>query len=352
MNTFKVGDTKVEDWWKERCKPTMKPWLDDLDVRKEVQGITLHASTTRTVGGQSPLFDALSYAFNNHCPLVITPDAAWLTILTGLVHHIDANAKELRHHFVAHENKVPLEVWFESPGGIHTISAATWEDAIQGGPGITSKSFAEQLRERINPKRYEMIVCDFSTTTVTDRLASQIALMGAMKHWFEYKMMKLCGLSTVTVEGTPADWADIIARVRALEELDLGWWASSLVPVLEQVKRSCEGRPDIEFWKAAYLEHKKGSGGEYDVSGWINAFYPYVAGLQANNMRRNPFVDWRAGNKGLDSKDFPFGLVMAPVTVDMDGTIHKCEFYGGLVGVSMAEDFTVRAESGFAMQLI
>lgn len=77
-----------------------------------------------------------------------------------------------------------------------------------------------------------------------------------------------------------------------------------------------------------------------------------MAGLRTSDMRKNPYINWERGNKGLDSKDFPLGLVLAPVEVNDNGTIYKCEFYGGLVGVSMADDFTVRAESGFAMQVL
>jgi len=101
------------------------------------------------------------------------------------------------------------------------------------------------------------------------------------------------------------------------------------------------------------------AGSTCDVSGWINTFYPYVAGdgsTTKGQMRQNPFVDWQKDHgsryPGLDSEDFPLGLVSAPVRVDDHGKLYDCEFYGGLVGVSMADDFTVRPESGYAFQLL
>jgi len=70
-------------------------------------------------------------------------------------------------------------------------------------------------------------------------------------------------------------------------------------------------------------------------------------------MQQNPFVDWQADHgkhsPGLDHEDFPFGMVMAPVLLDDHGTQYNCNFYGGLVGVSMGEDFTVMAQSGLAI---
>ena len=197
---------------------------------------------------------------------------------------------------------------------------------------------------------------NFSTTTATDRLASQVTLMGAMKHWFTYKMMFCCDLTKVTVAGTPEDWGNIIDRTRALTEFGLAWWTDHLLPVLDQIRLACEGQPNLDFWKDAYLKHRKGSGGQYDVSGWINALYPYVAGDKPNAMQRNQFVDWQKNHggryPGVDADDFPLGLVSVPVLVDDNGAPYNCEFYGGLVGVSLAQDFTVRPESGYAVQLL
>lgn len=167
-------------------------------------------------------------------------------------------------------------------------------------------------------------------------------------------MHLMCGIARVTIEGMPADWANIIDRARALSEFDLGWWTTPLLPVLQHIKAACEGRPDLEFWKRPYLRHPIGSGGQYAVSGWVNAFYPYVAGERKGTMRRNPFVSWEGNStRGLEPDDFPFGLSAAPVTVNDHGTEYKCEFYGGLVGVAMsAADYQVRPTSGYSIQLL
>jgi hypothetical protein len=352
MHTFQVGDSPINEWFAKR-RPTMKPWLDNKQVRAKVAGdVTLHGCGTQTVGGTSPLFHALGYAFNNHCPLVLTPDSIWLTILTGLTHHIDSDPEGLRGHFVDFDGKETLE--YKTGGySIDTVPPEVWEDAV--------RVFTEQLQGFVG-KKADLIVCDFSTTTDTDRISSQIALMGAMKNWFEYKMMLCCDLTQVTIEGTPDDWGNIIDRANVLTEFGLDWWTDHLIPCLNQLRLASEGTPEIDFWKDAYLKHRKGSGGDYDVSGWINAFYPYVAGdrsVPKGQMRRNPFVDWQAEHldrygkpAGLDSEDFPIGLVTAPVLVNDHGVPYDVEFHGGLVGVSMQEDFTVRPESGFAMQLL
>lgn len=369
--TFQVGNEPIPQRFIER-RPQMAHWLADKNVRQKMQGSqTLHANQVQTVGGTTPLFHAMSYAFNNHCPLVLTPDSVWLTILTGLTHHIDTDPEGLRHHFVQHEGKKTLTVKVWSPD-IFSAPPEVWEDAIKGGSSLIAEPgnapFAEQLQEALNPKRYDLIVNNFSTTTDTDRLASQIALMGAMKNYFSYKMMLCCGFTRVTIEGTPEDWGNLIDRVRALSEFGLGFWTDQMLPVLDQIRLACEGKPDIDFWRRAYLKQGYGSGGDYNVTGWINTLYPYIHGN--GGFIRNPCINWQEhalqsygswdnkpeGHKGykegVHPDDFPFGLISAPVLVDDHGTPYNCEFYGGLVGVSMANDFTVKPESGYAMQFL
>jgi len=352
-HSFLVNDNELSEHH-VRNMPGMAKFDSHRKVRDKLQGEMLYSSPVQTIGGASAFFDALSYGFNGHVPLTITPDGAWLTILSGLVHHIDTDPEGLRHHFVEHKGKKTLLVKVQA-SGIHSASEAVWLNVIRGGEGasnLETPCFSDQLKEHLG-KKHDLIVSNFTTTTDTDRISSMVSMMGAMKHFFEYKMMMMCGLNRVTVEGTPDDWADIHQRVQTFSEFGLGWWTDHLLPVIDQFRLSCEGRPDLEFWKAAYLRHRKGSGGEHDVSGWINTFFPYAAGTKKDQMAQNPFVNWEADhgdrNPGLDHQDFPFGMVIAPVEVNDHGTKYNCNFYGGLVGVAKAEDHTVKAVSGLAI---
>jgi len=339
MHSFKVSELEINEFFAKR-KPQMNPWVEGAS--RNLEGSTLYSSDAETVGGNSPLFHTLSYAFNNHCPLVLSPDSVWLTLLVGLTHHIDTDPEGLRRHFVSHEGKKKLEVFVNAPS-IHRCGQDIWEVGING--------FSTLLSESMNQDKHDLIVSDFSTTTSIDKLSSKVALMGAMKHFFEYKMMLCCGLTDVTILGTPEDWQSIINRVEMFSEFDLSWWTSELLPILKDIKKSCEGEPDIEFWKQAYLKHRYGSGGQFNVSGWVNTFFPYIAGKKQGQMSRNHCMQWES-SEGIDDDDFPSGLVCAPVQVIDHGTPYDCKFYGGLVGVSMQEDFTVKAESGIAIQLL
>jgi hypothetical protein len=336
-HTFAVDNTEVVH--RRDNPPKMKHFTEERRWT-DLPGETVYASDTNTIGGPSPLFHAVSYAFNQHYPLVITPDSIWLTILNGLVHHIDTDPEGLRHHFVEHKGKLLLEVRVNSPM-LPNVPPEIWEYGV--------REFSLQLTNHIG-KKADLIVCDFSTTTEEDKLSSQIAMMGAMKHYFKYKMVLLCGLNKVTITGTPEDWENIQNRVHALSEFGLSWWTDHLEPVIAELKRSCEGDPDIDFWRRIYLEHRKGSGGDFDVSGWVNVFHPYIAGRSEGEMQRNSHVNWEKGGKGVDRDDFPSGLVSAPVLLDDHGVEYDFKFYGGLVGVAMDENFSVQAKSGWAIQ--
>ena len=316
-----------------------RPW------GKHLEGRPLFATELTTIGGVSPFFNAAAIAFNEHFGWTISPDAVWLTILNGLVHHIDQDPEAVRHHFVQHPGKLTLEVVTEG-GSMEAATPDNWMEGIRG--------FAEKIQDAIG-KKHDLIVNNFSTTTPTDRLSSQVALMGAMRHYFEFKHHFLCGLTRVTVTGTPEDWGDIAQRVRALSEVGLGWWTEHLSPVIDQFRLACEGKPDIDFWKAMYKRERFGSGGQGNITGWINALFPYTNGPKTRDPGRgkmlvNRSLNWQdPSTPGTEDNEYPSGIIAAPVEViDFVGS-HRCEFNGGLVGVTLSDDLMVEAKSGWAI---
>ncbi len=317
-----------------------KPWQERSAWQRQMgeEGTTEYVSPVKTVGHRnSAFFDAAFHAYSYHCPWVITPDNVWLTCLLGLTHHIDTDPEGLRHHFVQHEGKVELEMF-----GSRSMPNV-WEYFVQG--------FSEKIKDHIG-KKHDLIVNDFTTTRQVDKVAAEVSLMGAMKHYFSYKGYLCCGLGQVTIEGTPDDWRNVHDRVRALSEFGLSWWTDNLLPVIDQFIAAAEGKPDQDFWCRVYKHKGYGSGGQGSVSGWVNAFFPYVNGApQTTAMARNEFVDWQKGGDGIDEFDFPMSLVSAPMLLDDNGTKYDTMFYGGLVGVTVDQStWAVKAESGWALQ--
>jgi hypothetical protein len=63
-----------------------------------------------TVDCPAPLLGAIHVAFAQHRPLVLSPDAVWLTILGGVAQHVKLNAEALRPRLVRHQGKRELRV--------------------------------------------------------------------------------------------------------------------------------------------------------------------------------------------------------------------------------------------------
>lgn len=51
--------------------------------------------------------------------------------------------------------------------------------------------------------------CDFSTTGLTERTVSQLALMDAMQPYFNYRLGCICGIPKINLTGTVDDWKKV-----------------------------------------------------------------------------------------------------------------------------------------------
>lgn len=289
------------------------------------------ASSLRLLGSTDhPLVNLFRYAWSEHRPLSLSPDAVWLTIAQGLARHIEANAEALRYKFVEHEGKQKI-----------TISA---DDFVKGSaennwPRVFGQ-FSEELRVRIVPKRHDLIISNFSTTTPTHLVASEVVLMDALSSYFEYGITTACGFPTITLEGTQKDWEDIRARVRALGEFDLTWWTDHLLPVLDGLVESWK-TPSRDFWSRAWHE-SGGSGGPF-VSGWITVLFPYLG----RKGKRQP---QHFKHQMIEPASIPSGLSVVPFDWDYYGIKFDMEFLGGLAGVEEREDGTLAAVTGWGVR--
>jgi hypothetical protein len=257
-----------------------------------------------------PLIEAVHLAFSEHRPLVLSPDCLWLTIVQGFAHHVHENAEALRGRIVAHDGEKSLTVRTES------LAEKYWPEMIS--------QFSEQIRQNSDPVLHETLLCNFSTTTPTIRTAFEVALMDAYQRYFEYSMMCVCGIPTITLEGTPDDWQRIRDRIEVLATFDLEWWTSRLVPILDQFVTTSMGSPDRAFWQAIYKPTRF-----YvtdSATGWIADLFPYLSQrLPKPKFWRNHILDaerqdWlpidsnsRSVSVALES--FPSGLSSAPVKI-------------------------------------
>ena len=327
---------------------------------------------------------AANLAYDQHYPLILSPDMIWLLIAQGFAQHVNLNAEALRYRFVAHEGKITLKVVRDE--FVRGFAGNDWEGAIS--------EFSAQIREHVGATAHDRVVRRFSTTGIVAQAAFEMTLMDAMQSYFDYRLITRCGIPEITLEGTPEDWDAVYAGAAALADYDLGWWSDCLLPVLSHFARASRGDIDQSFWRSLYkLEHQ--SGGSV-ITGHLVNLFPYLVpqqeskatirdqiaqyerqgrpaeaeryrtmlaqtGQAASTPYRNPYLGWKepiseSGQayrraEGLLSHHLPSALSLAPFIWDYLGTKIPMEFVAGFVGVAQdTETLALRPEIGWVVR--
>jgi len=290
-----------------------------------------------------PFVAAVHAAFDQHRPLILSPDAVWLMIAQGFALHVGANVEALRARIVAHEGRELIKV--------------VRDDFVLGSPDNVWPGVFGELSEEVAARTgslHALVVANFSTTDATSRAASELALLSTAQPYFAYQVHSMCGIPEITLEGTSDDWRSIRARVDGLRDYDAGWWVKALGPVLDQLVKAEAGDIDREFWSSLY-KVKNASGGPY-ITGWINVLLPYVLDHRGQVTRNQAVMTWRDGltapfGGGPTTEYLPSGLAHVPFLWRYLTLEYRMEFLGGFAGVAQdPRTLALRPEIGWAVR--
>ena len=291
--------------------------------------------------GTSLFYNCMVEAYAGHYSVILSPDAIWTLISQGFCHHISLNTEKLKDKIVNHEGKMEISVISEydlySP-------LMDWDTLLNG--------FEIQIAENTKGNIADIMRADFSTTGNTERITSQVTLMSAVKSYFDFAAIHtICGIPTITIEGTPDDWRKIIKKVESLRNYDLGWWVDDLKPILQEFVNASEGNVNKDFWQNIVKKDrpesmKNGAGcGVKDATkfdGWFLKFMPF------DKDGRTPDTVVYGRNDMLPS------VVSAPFTYvvkDSTGNIFSktpMEIMSGFVGIDVNENtYTMRPHIGW-----
>jgi hypothetical protein len=275
------------------------------------------------------LLRAIHEAYANHFPLVLSPDDIWLAISQGFSYHVNANAEQLRSQFVKHDGKEIIKV--ERNGFVKGSPQNDW-------PGCFSE-FSAQIAGYIGEDKRDMLVSDFSTSTQITQAVSEVTLMNTLKAYFDYVVITKCGIPSITLLGGVEDWYRIILKAKALVRFDCQGWVEPLVPILNNFCKAFNGEVDVDFWTNIYkINGPEGSGGT-EVSGWVNAFFPYLSEWRKpgefTRINHSISSNYKYGNP---PDQFPIGVTSTPFIWDYLGKIIPMQFLGGFVGVAQDPD--------------
>lgn len=242
-------------------------------------------------GANSPSLLAVSVyeAFYKHHPVKLNPNAVWLTIAQGFARFVNFFPEELRGKFVTHHGKENITI------------ADPNEPRLVNWPARFA-DFSAEIEARVGSPTVALLQANFSNSTPVDILASHVTLMDTMQSYFEYGMMCGCGIPSVELQGTVADWELLRTKAEGLRAFEieataadggrggglqsgarqqrspqfLKKWLDELLPVLDHFVAAARGAPDLNFFGSCVnLVGASGIMG-LPITGWIAVFYPYL----------------------------------------------------------------------------
>ncbi|WP_291125248.1 DUF4419 domain-containing protein [Flavobacterium sp. UBA6031] len=287
------------------------------------------------------LIQTIQECYDNHRPLILTPDIIWLAICQAVSIHINENYDSLK-NIIFTVNK-PDKIIIRNDS--LEYSAKQWKSLIN--------SFSNETRKYTNDDFYSFFVSEFSTTTPIEKTAYQITLLESYKKAFEYVGETGCGIPSILITGKREDWQSILNKLDMLDKIGLSAWAKNLKPIIVEFIKASEGKQNLEFWKNIYK-----NASEYNafyISGWIIKFFPYIKELESKGVYDPKIDKTRMGetlihNKFIDgdnyllstlsTDNFPSGIAKIPVTWNNEfkGTTKKIEVFAGFFAIKQYPD--------------
>lgn len=287
------------------------------------------------------LLQAIHKSFDEHRPLVLSPDIIWLAITQGTSIHINENFKSLE-KVIFKKNK-PKKLIIRNDSLEH--DGRHWQELVS--------SLFNETTKYTNSDFYSFFVPSFSTTTPTQATAYQVTLLNSYKKAFEYVGESGCGIPYITITGTKEDWELIYSRLKELDKLGLKYWRIELEPVIQEFINVFDDKTNVVFWQDIY-KNMFSYGAVYS-SGWIIKFFPYIFSLgevvsfdkeQYENKYEKIFIknEFLEGNKyllsTLSTSDFPSSIVEIDITLNnhFKNETKEINLYAGFFAIKQYPD--------------
>lgn len=284
--------------------------------------------------GFHTLMEAIHRAYDEHRPLVLRPDDIWLVISQGFAACVNQDPEKYRSAFVSHEGKKEIRIRRDS--FVMGEFGNDWRGCFP--------EFSARIKEHIGESTHGLILADFTTTGDIERAASEVVLMDVVQAYFEYVVETRCGIPSITLEGSPEDWAKVAEKTRGLAKFGgLDWWLDRVYPVVDEFVNAANGNVNDDFW-ANFYKGRDQSGG-IKADGNILNLIPYTKDY--GKVVKNPVL---AGRK-IDTGDLPQALSCVPFIWDYYGTTYDYQFLAGHIGIVYNETTgAVSAQMGWAVR--
>merc|ERR1711920_1142181 len=240
------------------------------------------------------------------------------TVIRTVALAIDNNSKKnkVREYFVNHDGKKRLTV-----------------DVLPSGIDYAKffREMTDLIQSNIKVDKYvDTIRSDFSTSTETHRIVSEMTVMSSMQEFFEYCIRTCCGIPFVELEGSEEDWLKLKTKFLALRKilqpiqqsigLNSAWWRK-VEWISEKLIETYRGDGDKEWWSKilSHERHGFGSGSYTTYDGW------FLRDLLNISDRVRSF------------SSIPSGLVSVPLVFNDNGHETDGAIVSGIAGIKIDE---------------
>lgn len=193
-------------------------------------------------------FESVLFAYTHHWNLRTSPDDWWFCVIKTISHHIDLHSekKEVRNLFVHFEGKKELMVEVTKEQGwpiFEDMDFTTFFNNI-------GSLIAENVKF---PEYVDGVTADFTTTTLVQKIVSQITLMSSVQSYFDFALWGGCGIPAIEMKGTEEDWLKLLSKLKVLKtllepirediNLENTWW-SLVTKIFEELLETYRGKPN------------------------------------------------------------------------------------------------------------
>ena len=294
--------------------------------------------------GKVSLFRGLMEAYANHYPITISPDMILILFLQGYSRFMENHSEKLRNIYVNFEGKKTITVVREGMTP-ETAKTEDWRDIIDG--------FTKNITGEIGENIISNLKSNFTTTNPVTLTTSQISIMSAMKEYFKYEViMYVCGISSITLEGSLEDWEKIKAKFEffSKEEFGLNPWIKYLIPIIDKIIETKsyynQNKKITEelryFWKDIIRVKRGGAYRPNVIDGWIIKFVPNVSG-------ENPTIYER-----LNDYQIPDQIISCPLKLkfinENQEIEYDCSLTSGFYGIIQdKKTYNIKPVIGYAL---
>jgi len=308
-------------------------FIGSIGVKGVIQYLDLPRieDTVFALYGKTGFFDACGRSHSRHFPLRLRPEVLAQIMLHEASETVRRNAEHYRSLFTSSAEKEWI-VTLTEPKRLFTmndlkglsateVSWEPWDEVLD--------SFSDDLRQKVDPRVWNLSNVSFSTDTKSSRLGRKISFLHSSSNFYNFKCMSLCHIPRIDLLGVKEDWENLYGLCESLQSLfgdTLGWYFEDLGNTLKIISNAASGvHTPLEFWQNAYRDQNGGSGYEDELGGWLSTFVAHIHQEDGSLIEKpSKYRDWMSmsgSGTGIPLKLLQTYVSEAPFLYEHLGTV-------------------------------